>query len=70
MSTKWTFVRVVYFQPTRLAGFLPVERMRALFKTTASVAVLWMTAAHSGLIMPKAPMSMAPELTRIVARKF
>lgn len=48
------------------AGF----RIRTLFRTTAKVAVLWMTAAQRGLIFPKAPRSMAAELTTMVAVKF
>lgn len=41
-----------------------------LFRTTARVAVLWMTAAHKGLILPKAPSIIAAELTAMVAVKF
>lgn len=44
--------------------------MRTLFNTTAKVAVLWITAAHKGLIFPKAPRSIAAELTAMVAVKF
>ena len=46
------------------------RRIRQLFSTTAKVAVLWMTAAHRGLMRPRAPKSMAEEFTRIVAMKF
>ena len=53
-----------------MARFLSGANMRALFNTTASVAVLCITADHKGFITPKAPRSIAAELTIIVAVKF
>ena len=53
-----------------MARFLSGANIRALFNTTARVAVLWITADHKGFMTPKAPNSIAAELTIIVAVKF
>ena len=56
------------YQP--LIFFFCGANILALFNTTAKVAVLWITAAQSGVITPNAPISIAAELTVIVAMKF
>ena len=69
LINRFRLTRLLYVKSYLNLPF-PGPRMRALFKTTAKVAVLWITAAQRGLIFPKAPRSIAVELTRMVAVKF
>lgn len=68
--TMQTITNILIQRRRRTNLFLSVRNIRQLLRTTAKVAVLWITAAHSGLIRPSAPSSIAAEFTKMVAIKF